>query len=131
MVTYSRTSTCVNRLRPINSPKPLKVQEDGNGNPIAIIHNKKRILVEGIKDCWRIDDEWWREEISRLYFQIILRDGRLLTIFRDLTNNTWFVQPVSTPASKQHRLDIFVKRGINNEAGEYGSEQSNNAIAYL
>jgi len=43
-------------------------------------------------DRWRIDDEWWRREISRMYYHVALEGGLLLTLFHDLTGGGWFVQ---------------------------------------
>lgn len=31
-----------------------------------------RVPVLEILDRWRIDDEWWRKEISRMYFHLVL-----------------------------------------------------------
>jgi hypothetical protein len=48
--------------------------------------------VRSILDRWRIDEEWWRDPISRLYFQVELEDGRALTVFHDLAKHAWFAQ---------------------------------------
>ena len=45
-----------------------------------------------IHETWRIDDEWWRQPISRLYYQIVLENGKMMTLYRDLTNDTWHAQ---------------------------------------
>ena len=39
---------------------------------------------------WRIDDEWWRSPISRLYYQVVLENGRVMTLYRDLTDECWY-----------------------------------------
>jgi len=41
---------------------------------------------------WRIDDEWWRQPISRQYFEVMLESGRRVVIFQDLVAATWFMQ---------------------------------------
>jgi hypothetical protein len=43
-------------------------------------------------DRWRIDDEWWRKEISRMYYHVALEGGLLVTLFHDLIGGAWFVQ---------------------------------------
>ena len=49
--------------------------------------------VAAIQSRWRIDDEWWRERpISRLYYSLLLEDGRLLTVFQDLHTGQWHEQ---------------------------------------
>jgi hypothetical protein len=48
--------------------------------------------VDGIREGWRIDDEWWRQAISREYVVVVLDDGSMLTLFRDLLDGLWYVQ---------------------------------------
>ena len=52
----------------------------------------RRLAVEQVEDVWRIDDEWWREEVSRLYYRLLLEDGRPLVVFRDLVRDLWCEQ---------------------------------------
>jgi hypothetical protein len=54
--------------------------------------------VRAIHDTWRIDDEWWRDEIARRYFALELEGGRRVTVFHDLVADTWFAQPYAAPA---------------------------------
>lgn len=108
MVTHPRAAVCPNRLQPLNQPKPVKVQEDMSGDPVAITYKGRRIAVEGVKDRWRIDDEWWRKAISRLYYQVVLKDGRILTLFRDLLDGGWFMQSTAIPESHQGDLRVFI-----------------------
>jgi hypothetical protein len=48
--------------------------------------------VTAIQNAWRIDDEWWRERISRHYFRVELGDGQVLTVFHDLVSDRWYQQ---------------------------------------
>jgi hypothetical protein len=48
--------------------------------------------IAQIQDAWRIDDEWWREPISRHYLQVLLRDGAIRTLFHDRLTDRWFAQ---------------------------------------
>jgi hypothetical protein len=45
-----------------------------------------------VQDIWRIDDEWWREEVSRLYYRLRLEDERRVTIYNDLISLDWHQQ---------------------------------------
>ncbi len=45
-----------------------------------------------MQNQWRIDDEWWREPVSRHYYLLELAGGALLTVFRDLHTSTWWEQ---------------------------------------
>ncbi len=48
-----------------------------------------------VLDTWRIDDEWWRKQpVSRLYYRVILEDGTMTGLFKDLINDQWYQQRV-------------------------------------
>lgn len=51
-----------------------------------------RHRIAAIRDQWRIDDEWWRQGVSRCYYLAVLEDGRALTLFLDLLTQTWHCQ---------------------------------------
>ncbi|TMF03924.1 MAG: hypothetical protein E6I38_13405 [Chloroflexi bacterium] len=51
------------------------------------------IAVESVVETWRIDDEWWREKaVSRQYWRVVLEDGRVVDIYRDLVTGEWWRQ---------------------------------------
>ena len=77
----------------LNEPKPIRVRENASGKPAAVV-GFYPTNVDSILDMWRIDDEWWsREPIPRFYYQVLLSDGRRLSIFKDLVSGSWFSQP--------------------------------------
>jgi hypothetical protein len=78
-------------IRSINQPHPLSVEADDRGLPLAVMRLEPR-RVAAIQDVWRIDDEWWRELISRRYFQVVLDGGEIRTIYHDLVSDEWFEQ---------------------------------------
>ena len=43
-------------------------------------------------DVWRIDDEWWRERISRRYFRVTLAGGVIRVLYQDLVTGAWYEQ---------------------------------------
>jgi hypothetical protein len=45
-----------------------------------------------VQDTWQIDDEWWRDPISRRYYQVVLADGSLHTLYHDLVADRWYEQ---------------------------------------
>jgi hypothetical protein len=49
-------------------------------------------VVEAVLESWRIDDEWWRQLISRRYFEVILEGGGRVVLFEDRVSGEWFVQ---------------------------------------
>ena len=76
--------------RPLNAPRPVRVIEDANGMPTSVNGRP----VARIVDRWRIDDEWWREPISRMYFDVELAGGIRWTGFKDLISGQWYEQRV-------------------------------------
>ena len=90
MVAHSREAARAHRLRPLNQPRPIRVETDESGEPRAVVLGRERLAVAAVQDRWRIDDEWWRERpVSRLYFSLLLEDGRVVTVYQDLIGLRW------------------------------------------
>jgi hypothetical protein len=93
MVQDPRAPSDADPLRPLNPPLPIKVIETKYHAPIALILNGQRLGIARIEEVWRIDEEWWRPQaIARIYYRLILKDGRAITIFRDLVEGSWYRQ---------------------------------------
>lgn len=80
------------RVRALNRPRPIAVEADAAAVPRAVTDRGRRRRVVGVQDRWQIDDEWWREPISRRYFQLELDDGALLTLYQDAVDGRWYAQ---------------------------------------
>jgi hypothetical protein len=80
------------KLRALNAPKPARVQADGVGAPLWVVQGRRRLRVESVRETWRIDDEWWRQPISRVYHTVVLEDGRSVTLYHDRIRRGWFMQ---------------------------------------
>jgi hypothetical protein len=49
--------------------------------------------VEAVLETWCIDDAWWRQRpVSRVYYSLLLEDGRAVAVFWDLPTARWFKQ---------------------------------------
>lgn len=107
MVQNSRTASGPGYLRPLNAPVPVRVKESPSQHPSSLVldgHTGGRtderadgrtIEIASIADTWEINDEWWRgQPIARLYYRVVTREGRHLTIFRDLVDGQWYRQKV-------------------------------------
>jgi hypothetical protein len=78
--------------KPVNMPVPVKIEENGEGKPVAV-REKRRQTVMTIEDSWRIDDEWWRTDpVSRLYYNILLTSGRRMVLYKDIIRGDWYEQ---------------------------------------
>ena len=81
------------RLRPLGQPKAVVVRTDEHGQPTYVrLPGKTARRVEAVRERWRIDDEWWRESISREYLTVVLDDGRVLMLYHDLEDGIWYAQ---------------------------------------
>lgn len=76
-------------LRPLNLPRPLTVMAC-DCRPLSLLQHGCQLPVTQTRDEWRIDDEWWRISISRSYYQIILTDNTVHTIYHDLVTDAWY-----------------------------------------
>jgi hypothetical protein len=90
VVAHTRAAARAHRLRPLNQPRPIQVEVDESGEPRAVVLGRERLAVAAVQDRWRIDDEWWRNRpVTRLYFGLLLEDGRVVTVYRDLVSGRW------------------------------------------
>jgi len=49
--------------------------------------------VVQIREEWIVEDGWWTAApIRRWYFEVVLIDGRDLTMFRSFPSGQWFTQ---------------------------------------
>lgn len=48
------------------------------------------VAVEAVREEWLVEDRWWtRRPLRRRYFELVLADGRAVTIFRDADGRWW------------------------------------------
>ena len=81
------------RLKPLGQPKVVTVRTDEHGAPVHVrLPGKPARRVAVVRERWRIDDEWWREAISREYYAVVLDDGRVVMLYHDLTDGSWYAQ---------------------------------------
>ncbi len=87
------TQVRAHRLRPLAAPKRAQVEADASGRLRALRFEGALRPVAAVQDRWRIDDEWWRETaVSRMYYQLQLEGGRVVTVYRDLSGGAWWLQ---------------------------------------
>ena len=90
-----KPATCnMKRETEVVSPcEPERVEVAAQeGRPFVVRFRKRPVLVRDVVNMWRIDEEWWRRPVSRLYFQLELDNGVRITVFRDLLAGAWYKQ---------------------------------------
>lgn len=81
------------RLRAVNAPVPVQVCTSSDGVPSTIVLRGRPCDVVTVQERWRVDEGWWWDRpVSRLYWQLVLIDGRLITVYQDLQDKTWWAQ---------------------------------------
>jgi len=91
MVQNPRTPARPDHIRPLNAPQPVTVIIS-HDQPVALMINRHSHRVDRIQDTWIIEDEWWRQPISRQYFALLLDDGSRRTVFHDRVSGGWHLQ---------------------------------------
>ena len=61
------------------------------------------MFVAEVVDEWLVEDEWWRTPVARRYLQLVLADGRLLTLFEDRITADWYAQRYTVPVAESDR----------------------------
>ena len=93
MVKNPGKKASLSRIRPLNRPELVQVEEDGDHRPATIISHGQRGKVTSIEDVWEVVDEWWRASpIARRYYRVAIEEGATITVFRDLINGVWYEQ---------------------------------------
>lgn len=93
MVAPARTPLRTDRLRAVNEPQPVTVDLDESGAATVGRPDGRTVgKIESILESWRIDDEWWRQVISRAYMEVMMEGGKRLVLYQDLTTGQWFAQ---------------------------------------
>jgi hypothetical protein len=66
------------------------VEPDEAGRPRALYVSGRRLGIAALLESWRIDDEWWRPRaVSRRYWRVSLKDGRVVDVYCDLVSGRW------------------------------------------
>ena len=76
-------------VTPLNLPREVRVTAGEDGCPVSVWLRNRQRRVARIRNVWRIDDEWWRQEIARRYFEMEMSDGSVITVFQDLISRNW------------------------------------------
>jgi hypothetical protein len=76
-------------LRRLYMPRPVTVEADDDGRPLAV----EGVAVEAVREEWALEDRWWTPQpLRRHYFELVLADGRDVTVFRSLFSGRWYRQ---------------------------------------
>lgn len=93
MVTNPRAPARAGEFRVLNQPVAIEAcGQRPDGAPRVVVERGRQVLVAEVHDTWLIEDEWWRKPVRRLYFRLLLANGVIRTVYRDLTEDQWYAQ---------------------------------------
>jgi hypothetical protein len=77
----------------LNAPTPIGVGLSPEGELKYVVSDEPvHLPVETTLDSWQLDDEWWRQRISRRYVAVMLEGGKRMLLFEDLITGEWYEQ---------------------------------------
>ena len=79
-------------IRPLLSPEPVEVQEDGNRQPEAVRQWEQWRRVSRIAERWSFDLWWLPKPLTRTYYRVEREDGGQITLFLDQRDECWYQQ---------------------------------------
>jgi hypothetical protein len=89
VVSHSGSTRVVRSAGRLNEPRAAVVEGRVDGTPVRV----NRLVVEVVREEWRVVDRWWTEEpVSRRYFEVVLQSGENAVVFRDEEKACWFTQ---------------------------------------
>ena len=91
MVSHSGTPIRPDPQPPLNRPRRCGLTPVC-GVPTYLVYGTRHYPVERVQDRWQLKDEWWRTPIERHYFELVMADGRIRTVYHDRRQNAWFEQ---------------------------------------
>ncbi len=95
MVETPRAAERSHSIRPVNEPIKASVRLGRDRRPVAVLDGARWRSVTKVHDAWKVKEGWWAgKEVSRLYFELHLKDGSKLAVFQDLNSKQWYSQRV-------------------------------------
>ena len=74
-------------------PRPAGVRAGADGVPLALRKSGRWVAVARVLNRHQTEDRWWTEQpVSRDYYEVLLADERVTTVYRDLIEGTWWEQ---------------------------------------
>ena len=93
MLSTPRGAPGAGALRRLNTPRPLRVRADAGAAPSALLRGGRWLAAVELLDRYRTDDRWWTSvPVARAYYELLLEDGQVATVFRDEIGGGWWEQ---------------------------------------
>ena len=80
--------------RLLNHPRQIAVKTNDLGEPVTIHRGNGRERVVSTGRRWRVNENWWRQEVSREYFQIETAGGLVAEVYHDMLSGLWYLHRI-------------------------------------
>ena len=85
-----KVPTATDSLRP-GTPMPVNVQEDEEQRPLAMTLEGTLLEIVSVDERWEDVEDWRKDNPAvKMHYQVTLRDGRQLTLFRNVVTGGWY-----------------------------------------
>jgi hypothetical protein len=75
-------------IRRLYAPRRVQVEVDSKGAPRSV----DGVAVTDVREEWVVQDRWWTSQpLRRHYFELVLRNGRNVVVFRG-ARGRWYRQ---------------------------------------
>ena len=83
----------------LHHPVKIGVDVDDQGKPRAFHVNRSRYEVVEICNTWRVDADWWKRRIARIYYKVETykvetREGLLCDLYLDEVKGAWYLERI-------------------------------------
>jgi hypothetical protein len=76
-------------LRRLYAPRRVRVRTGERRVPLEV----DGVAVESVREEWVVEDLWWTPMLLRRhYFELVLANGRAITVFRRGRGERWYRQ---------------------------------------
>lgn len=76
------------------TPMPIRVEEDEDQTPLAVTCEGVSLKVVSIEERVESEEGWWDDNPTvHMHYDVLLDNGRQLTIFRNMMHGGWSYHP--------------------------------------
>lgn len=80
--------------RLLHHPIKIDVVIDGQGRPSSFRWDESHHEVVGICKSWRVDTDWWKRRIARIYYKVETGEGLLCDLYLDEVGGKWYLERI-------------------------------------
>lgn len=80
--------------RLLRRPIKISVAIDDRGGPRSFYGSGNYYEVVEVCNTWRVDADWWKRRIARIYYKVETREGLLCDLYLDEVKDAWYLERI-------------------------------------